>query len=200
MIDVYLEVGTKRVFACAIDWPGWSRSGRDEQQAIDALVAYAPRYARVVEKANLKLPKALDVRVVERLAGNATTDFGAPGGVPEADKTNMTPAQLERTVALLEAAWAELDDVVASAPSSLRKGPRGGGRDRDKIVEHVMSAEDGYARAIGVKATHDRRQRFVEAIRSGETGERRWTPRYAARRTAWHALDHAWEIQDRSET
>jgi hypothetical protein len=26
-----------------------------------------------------------------------------------------------------------------------------------------------------------------------------WPPRYAARRIAWHALDHAWEIEDRSE-
>ncbi len=27
-----------------------------------------------------------------------------------------------------------------------------------------------------------------------------WTPRYFIRRTAWHALDHAWEIEDRAET
>ena len=25
----------------------------------------------------------------------------------------------------------------------------------------------------------------------------KWPPRYAARRIAWHALDHAWEIEDR---
>jgi hypothetical protein len=29
--------------------------------------------------------------------------------------------------------------------------------------------------------------------------DRKWTARYAARRIAWHALDHAWEIEDRSE-
>jgi len=28
--------------------------------------------------------------------------------------------------------------------------------------------------------------------------DRSWPPRYAARRIAWHALDHAWEIEDRS--
>ena len=29
--------------------------------------------------------------------------------------------------------------------------------------------------------------------------ERGWPQRYAARRIAWHALDHAWEIEDRSD-
>jgi hypothetical protein len=24
-----------------------------------------------------------------------------------------------------------------------------------------------------------------------------WTPLFAARRAAWHALDHAWELEDR---
>ena len=199
-MDVYLEIGNKRVFACAVDWPGWCRSGRDEQQAIEALVAYAPRYAAVAEKASLKLPKDLNVRIVERIAGNATTDFGAPGLVPAADKVKLTSSEVKRTVALLEAAWATLDEVVAGAPAALRKGPRGGGRDRDKIVEHVLDAENGYARAVGVKAKEDeRRQLLVEAIGQLQTGERRWPPRYVARRTAWHALDHAWEIEDRSE-
>ena len=29
-----------------VDWPGWSRSGKDDEQAVEALLAYAPRYAR----------------------------------------------------------------------------------------------------------------------------------------------------------
>jgi hypothetical protein len=29
--------------------------------------------------------------------------------------------------------------------------------------------------------------------------DRKWTQRYAARRIAWHALDHAWEMEDRSK-
>ena len=28
--------------------------------------------------------------------------------------------------------------------------------------------------------------------------KRLWSPRYTVRRSAWHALDHAWEIEDRS--
>jgi len=30
-LDVYLERGTKRVFAGAPDWPGWARAGRNDQ-------------------------------------------------------------------------------------------------------------------------------------------------------------------------
>jgi hypothetical protein len=46
---------------------------------------------------------------------------------------------------------------------------------------------------------------LLAAIAGGETpepGPRRkrpfWQPRYFVRRSAWHALDHAWEIEDRS--
>ncbi len=198
MIDVYLEIGSKRVFACAIDWPGWSRSGRDEHQAIETLLAYAPRYARVVKQAGLKFPAATEARVVERIPGSATTDFGAPGELPSAAAEKMTPAAAKRMTALVQAAWDVLDEVVAGAPAELRKGPRGGGRDRDKIVAHVVDAEDAYARKIGARVKTDQRPALLEAINRGQTGERGWTARQAARRIAWHALDHAWEIEDRS--
>jgi len=40
---------------------------------------------------------------------------------------------------------------------------------------------------------------FLRAARAGEpAGEKKWLPRYGARRIAWHALDHAWEMQDRT--
>jgi hypothetical protein len=101
--------------------------------------------------------------------------------------------------------------VVAGAPSALRKGPRGGGRDRDAIRAHVVEAERSYARKIGVRLTAGEwregsvflmRQRIREALRGASkaaaSAELAWPPRYFARRTAWHALDHAWEIEDRS--
>ena len=105
------------------------------------------------------------------------------------------------------------DDVVAAAPAELRKGPRGGGRDRDKVVEHVIEAEHAYAREMGLEAAGagrggPRRGRRVRAaiaavLREPSDGSpiagRRWTARYAARRVAWHVLDHAWEIEDRTE-
>jgi hypothetical protein len=32
----------------------------------------------------------------------------------------------------------------------------------------------------------------------GPRGGARWSARYFVRRSAWHVLDHAWEIEDRS--
>jgi hypothetical protein len=212
--QTYLEVGTKRVFAAALDWPGWCRSGKGEQAALDALVAYVPRYAVVADRAGVPFPAevAADLDVVERVPGTGTTDFGAPGVVPAVDRRPSTREEAERAALLVDAAWRVFDDVVASAPAELRKGPRGGGRDRDKIVAHVLGAEASYARMLGVRhrepAADDRPavealRRDVLAVLRTATGadplvNRGWPPRYAARRIAWHVLDHAWEIEDRS--
>ena len=74
-ITAYLEVGQKRTFAVVADWPGWSRGGRDEAAALQALCDYAPRYARVLQATPLEFRAPSDVSalvVVERLPGNAT--------------------------------------------------------------------------------------------------------------------------------
>jgi hypothetical protein len=211
---VYLEIGTRRVFAGALEWPGWGRFGKSEELALDALVRYAPRYAVVAERAGIAFPaEPGEPMVVERLQGSATTDFGAPDKVAEADAEPLTAAQAGRVAALVAAAWAVLDEVVAGAPAELRKGPRGGGRDRDKIVDHVLGAEAAYARKLGIKhrqpamddaaAIAALREDIVAALRAPSDGTapvpRGWPPRYAARRIAWHVLDHAWEIEDRGE-
>jgi hypothetical protein len=203
---VYLEVGSKRVFAGALDWPGWIRSGKDEQLALAALAAAAERYAQVARAAGFTPPRKTDeFDVVERVKGNATTDFGAPGLPAKADSKPLTAKEAERQRALLEAGWKTLDKVVAGAPAELRKGPRGGGRDRDAIVEHVLGAESAYAPKLGLKlkqpSAADARAvaAFRAAILAGlEAGQGPWPSRYAARRIAWHVLDHAWEIEDRS--
>jgi hypothetical protein len=213
---VYLEVGSKKVFACAVDWPGWCRAAKDEPGALEALADYAARYAPVAATADVRFPRnaADSLTVVEKVQGSATTDFGAPGVVPDLDRRPATKAQAERAAILLEAAWTVLDQVASGAPASLRKGPRGGGRDRDKMVQHVLSAESGYARQLGIKhpepalgddaAVRALRDDVVAVLRAARKGEplkeKGWPPRYAARRFAWHALDHAWEMQDRSET
>jgi hypothetical protein len=44
-IEVYVEIGSKKIFAGAVDWPGFTRSGRDEKSAIQTLVDYGSRYA-----------------------------------------------------------------------------------------------------------------------------------------------------------
>ena len=211
---IYLEVGAKRVFACALDWPGWARSGKSEEAAVEALAAYADRYAPVAAEAGVRFPASAgkQVEVVERLPGSATTDFGAPDAKASADHQPLTRARAERGAALLEASWTVFDRVVAAAPPELRKGPRGGGRDRDKIVEHLLGSEIGYLRKVGLRFPGAdaldgegaaRRTALLEALRAARRpapdNERAWPWSYAARRLAWHALDHAWEIEDRSE-
>ncbi len=213
-IPVYLEIGEKRVFASALEWPGWTRSARDEQKALETLAAYAPRYASVPKAARLEF--AIDAKpafkVVERVKGNATTDFGAPGIDASSDARSLTLSEAERICALLAGAWKVFDAAVATAPAELRKGPRGGGRDRDKIADHVIDAESAYIPKLGLKlktprrddkaAVQATRKAILDAIHASagapQAGEKRWPPRYVARRMAWHVLDHAWEIEDRS--
>lgn len=208
-ISVYLEVGGKRTFASAAGWPGWCRSGKDERAALEALAVYAPRYAAVAKLARVPFPTGVPAfTVVERLAGNATTDYGAPA-IPAKDESKPLHAQqASRMRDLLNACWAYLDQVIASAPAELRKGPRGGGRDRDVMFDHVLGAEMEYAKRIGVRLKQpDGRDEaavraFRKAIRDGidsSNPDAKWPVAYAVRRTAWHALDHAWEIQDRSK-
>jgi hypothetical protein len=194
---VYVEVGGKRAFASAADWPGWSRSGKDEATALANLAAYAPRYAPVAKIAKIDFPKAAtDFQVVERLKGNATTDFGAPGIPAKEESKERTPKQTERMVALLQACWKYLDDVRAHSPQELRKGPRGGGRDRDKMYQHVLDAELEYGKGIGLRLKKPDRKALLERFRDPKS-EGKWPVAYAVRRTAWHALDHAWEMEDR---
>jgi hypothetical protein len=206
-VSIYIECGSKRRFACALDWPGWCRSGRDETDAVDALADYANRYAPVAHDAGEDFdPQDVTFAIVERVAGSATTDFGAPGAVPITDYQSMDAAQAGRIVKLVEAAWAALDRAVLAAPPALRKGPRGGGRDRDKIVAHVYEAERAYASKLGVRiaknasVTGSQRDAIRAALVTGADAPNRtaWPVAYAARRIAWHALDHAWEIEDRT--
>lgn len=210
-IPVYLEIGTKKVFACSLEWPGWCRSGKSEEAALRTLADYAPRYREVAELASQRFPPVAkeSLQVVERIPGSGTTDFGAPGKVAEADRAMVDASTAARLRELLQAGWEYLDRVVAGAPAVLRKGPRGGGRDRDEVFRHVLSAEAGYSRSLGLKlkepATDDPqaingfRSAILEVIRASEKAPAaRWPVPYAVRRIAWHALDHAWEIQDKS--
>src|SRR4051794_19939806 len=136
-LRVYLEEGSKKSFAVALDWPGWARAGKGAEAALEALEAYLPRYSRVALRAGLAPPEVDGFDVVERLTGGTTTDFGALEKDPQVDLEPLRPGETERLAALVQAAWEVFDDVAAAAPAELRKGPRGGGRDRDKIVAHV---------------------------------------------------------------
>lgn len=220
-IKVFIETGKKRTFASALDWPGWSRGGRDEEAAIQALVHHGPRYARAIQPAGLDFQPPADGSsfvIVERAEGDATTDFGAPAIIASADKGPLDREELERLSALLKACWQAFDRAVREAEGKeLRKGPRGGGRELEKIREHVLGAEQGYLRSLAwkperggdlgleeeLKRTREAILRALESAARGELPERGprggkvWPPRYFVRRVAWHVLDHAWEIEDR---
>lgn len=215
-IEVAEEHVAKRAFAWGIDWPGWCRSGKTVDLALEALVRAAPRYSIVVATAGLPSRPTItagDLVIVNSVEGGATTDFGAPERMTASDDRPSDAAEADRLAALVEAAWATLDGVVAAAPAELRKGPRGGGRDRDKVLEHVVLAEHAYARTMGLKlqvpdpsdpASIDVvRDAIAAVLREPSDGSpiegRKWNRRYAARRIAWHVLDHAWEIEDRTD-
>ncbi len=222
-IDCLIEAGAKRTFAAAAAWPGWCRSARDENAAVEALHDYGPRYASVLRSSGLRFstPTALPgIHILERAPGNATTDFGAPDGVFGADTQPVSARDWVRLGAVLEACWTEFDRAVKAAEGvELRTGPRGGGRALDAIVDHVVGAEVSYLRKLtgaGVTvdeddpaASRDReRGAVLEGLaraKAGDLPERgprggvMWTPRRFARRAAWHVLDHAWEIEDRTD-
>lgn len=213
-LQLYLEEGKRRVFACALDWPGWCRAAKDGGGAVEALLSYAPRYALVCEEAGIPFgfTAKQKVEVVEHLPGGATTDFGAPEKVASTDARPLSAKQFETQLSVLDAAWRMFDRTVATAPATLRKGPRGGGRDRDAIAAHVLGAETAYARKLGVRirapepgdaeATVELRREIEGGIRSlarvSQLPEKVWPPRYALRRLVWHVLDHLWEIEDKS--
>ena len=212
-LEVVIEAGDKKVFASAIDWPGWSRSAKTGEEAIERLLSYAPRYAPVAKQAKLDFPDAFDVEVAQRLPGGSGTDFGVPSRIHEPDTKRVSAAEANRLANLVEAAWTTFDRVAAGAPAELRKGPRGGGRDRDKMVGHVSESDWYYARELGMKrkapspddraAVKAMREDMLAILRRASDGSsvagRTWTHRYAARRIAWHSIDHAWEMEDRSE-
>lgn len=210
-MDVYLERGAKRVFASAVEWPGYARIGKTDDAAIETLLAYGARYAAAVSSARqgFVVPKA--VTVVDTVAGGSGTDFGALSVSPGADDRPLSAEEFKRQVALLNAAWRAFDAVATShARTKLATGPRGGGRTIAKMVEHVRDADIAYLSSIGARYAgtdmDELRDAFLGRLQRHWTGEplenkRRaapWTVRYVVRRSAWHALDHAWEIEDRA--
>lgn len=222
-VAVYLEVGSKKTFAIALDWPGWARSARDETAALQLLCKYGPRCARVLQPTKLAFNAPVDVsgfQVVLRQEGTATTDFGAPDLVVPGDDANISEDDLQRWQTILKACWQTFDVAVKSAEGKLlRKGPRGGGRDLAKMVAHVRDVDVAYLHSLGGQFKVDEsldpmqtlphiRQTILETLvgrvngdipAEGPRGGARWTPRYFVRRLAWHDLDHAWEIEDRAE-
>ena len=215
-LRVLIERGDKSFFATAIDWPGWSRSGRTRDEALARLVEYAARYRQSLGTAasELAVPHSTaDVGVAAEASGDLNIDFGVPHTVVDLDREPLTADELKRQIELLNAAWQAFEKAAARARGKdLAPGPRGGGRDLEKIADHVAEADRMYIGALGAKAPPSgdwpqTRAAFVDALQAkvrgelperGHRGGERWPARYAIRRSAWHALDHAWEIEDRS--
>jgi hypothetical protein len=220
-IAVFLEITPTQTVASALDWPGWSRAGRDENTALDVLADYAARYAPVAEQAGLGFPSTAGFEIVERVPGGPPTAFAAPECrrpfphiTAQADRANVTSAGARRLTDLLTGAWTIFDRIAAASPAELSKGPRGGGRDRDQLIDHVIGAETAYARKLGLKlkkpgienytAIEEQRGAITVVVGAPSDGSpiepAGWTSHYAARRIAWHVLEHAWEMQDRAQS
>jgi hypothetical protein len=212
-----LEIGPhgKKVVAVAPDWPGLERGAKTGDIAIELLRAYLPRYALVAKLAGMEAEFAANatdapVDVVERYPGTGSTDFwGISFAFSSFDQQAMTSEELERELALVRACWAFFDDVRARVSPEMRKGPRGGGRDRDRIIRHVIRTEQDWAPKVGVPAPpvepvdaglEAYREAYLSGIRAYHAEgklARTWPLRYLIRHTAYHTLDHTWEMEDK---
>jgi hypothetical protein len=217
-LRVMIETGTKgkRVVAVAPDWPGLSRGDRTEEAAVARLLTYVPRYSRVAELAGMADDfAALDsADVIGRYPGSGSTDFwGISFAFSEIDQAPVSSSELERELALMQAAWAFFDEVRAQVSPEMAKGPRGGGKDRDQIVWHTVAVEMDWGKKLGLPgmpeampddtALRAHRDAYVAAMRSlhaeGKPA-RTWPLRFLIRHTAFHTLDHAWEMEDKDLT
>src|SRR5690242_6420713 len=216
-LRVMLEIGPKgkRVVAFAPDWPGLERGAKTEDAAIARLQAYLPRYAPIATLAGMSAQFAATtsgaVDVVERYPGTGSTDFwGISFAFSDLEQQTMSGEELECELALMQACWAFFDGVRTRVSAEMQKGPRGGGRDRDRIVRHTLGAEQDFAAKLGVSVSVDTlltdeglkayRKAYCGAIRAfyaeGKLA-RKWPLRYLIRHTAFHTLDHTWEMEDK---
>ena len=217
-IQATIEIGPKgkKVVAVAPDWPGLARGAKTEEAAIERLLAYVPRYVPVAKLAGMEaaFPTTTTADVIEHYPGTGSTDFwGISFAFSSIDKQAMSDDALERELTLMRACWAFFDDVRSRVSAEMQRGPRGGGRDRDGIVSHTFAAEQYWAKGVGVVTSDDmmlfgagvrpHRDAYCHAIQDyhsqGKSAGKvaKWPLRYLIRHTAFHTLDHAWEMEDK---
>jgi hypothetical protein len=216
LLRVLVEEPTrgKKWVAVAADWPGLERGARTEDLAVERLGRYAPRYLPVAERAGFasEFEAQTEIDVIDRYLGTGSTDFWGISFAPSSlDRVPFDAAVFDRQVRLLRAAWTEFDEMASTVSSELRPGPRGGGRTRDEIIGHVLRVEIGdFSNRVGITGDWedllvparraDYRERFIDAMRAWYAAGKplgKWTVPFLLRHTAFHALDHAWEMQDR---
>jgi hypothetical protein len=206
----------KRSVAFSLDWPGWSRGAKTAELALETLESYRERYRPVASLAGLSREFAAvgPLEVVEDRVGTGSTDFWGISFSPSATEQGpMSVADLERGITLLRACWAFFDGVAERVSPEMRKGPRGGGRDRDRIIRHTIRTEsEDFAKQVGLRVPEgaaltpdglrQHRETYVAAMRAYNAGEvarrmRSWTLPFLIRHSAFHTLDHAWEMEDK---
>ena len=202
--------------AFAIDWPGWSRGAKTTDLALETLEAYRERYRPIAVAAGMgdEFDAAGRLDIIEDKVGAPSTDFWGISFAPASLELQepMGDAEFDRKVSLLRACWAYFDDVAATVSAEMRKGPRGGGRDREQIIRHTIRNEsEDFAKRLGLRipeegaltpdGLRDFREAYVASMRTYNAGEgkrmRSWTLPFLIRHSAYHVMDHAWEMEDK---
>jgi hypothetical protein len=217
-VRTVVEHATKdnRSVAFSLDWPGWSRGAKRAELALETLESYRERYRPIAVLAGMaqEFSAAGPLEVVEERVGTGSTDFWGISFSPSSTEHGpLGDAEFARKIALLRACWAFFDGVAARVSPEMRKGVRGGGRDRDHIIRHTIRTEsEDFARGVGLRmpegaalapgALQPYREAYVEAMRAYNAGEveqrmRSWTLPFLIRHSAFHTLDHAWEMEDK---
>ena len=221
-VRTVVERGTKgkRAVAFSIDWPGWSRGAKTPELALETLEAYRARYRPIAELAGMagEFDAAGPLEIIEDRVGTGSTDFWGISFSPSTAENvdPMDEATLDRGITLLQACWAFFDGVAARVSEEMRKGPRGGGRDRTRIIRHTIRNEsEEFAKSVGLRIPEEaaltpeglrhHRETYVAAMRAYNAGEvekrmRSWTLPFLIRHSAFHTLDHAWEMEDKDLT
>ena len=204
--------------AFAVDWPGWSRGAKTPEAALELLESYRERYRPVADTARMasEFDAAGSFDVVEDKVGTGSTDFWGISFAPsDVEREPMDDTELDRKITLLLACWGFFDAVASRVSADMRKGPRGGGRDRDEIIRHTIRTEsEDFAKRVGLrvpedgaltpKGLQDYREAYVAIMREYNAGEdkrmRSWNLPFLIRHSAFHTLDHAWEMEDKDLT
>jgi hypothetical protein len=219
-VRTVLERGPKgkKAVAFAVDWPGWSRGAKTPELALELLESYRERYRPVAVEARLadEFDAAGPVDIVEDKVGAGSTDFWGISFTPSGiEHEPMEDTEIDRKIGLLRASWGFFDAVAARVSAEMRKGPRGGGRERGEIIRHVIRVESlDFAKRLGLRVPEDGaltpkglrnyRETYVATMRVYNTGEgqrmRSWNLPFLIRHSAFHTMDRAWEMEDKDLT
>jgi hypothetical protein len=208
----------KKAAAFAVDWPGWSRGAKTADLAIETLESYRDRYRPIAVAAGMaqEFDAAGTLDIIEDKVGPGSTDFWGISFSPSSFEPEPMPdAEIDRKFGLLQACWAYFDDVAARVSAEMRKGPRGGGRDRDHIISHTIRNEsEEFAKRVGLRiperaalspdGLRAHRDSYLAAMVAYNAGDgkrmRSWNLPFLIRHSAFHVLDHAWEMEDKDLT